>query len=68
VKALLEAKRVLKRRIKLSFAKFLKNMNLENFMKKKRHSFYSYATFYSFTEFKNFFNILSGFLYFEMIP
>jgi len=36
MKALLEAKRVLKRRIKLSFAKFLKNMNLENFMKKKK--------------------------------
>ena len=55
VKALLEAKRVLKKNGKIIICEIFKESELGKLYeekKKKGHPFYSYATFYSFSEFK----------------
>jgi len=55
VKALLEAKRVLKKNGKIIICEVFKESELGKLYeekKKKGHPFYSHATFYSFTEFK----------------
>jgi hypothetical protein len=68
VKTLLGAKRILKKEGLNYYLQSFKEAELEIIMKKKDIPFIAMLLLIVLLNLKNFFNILSGFLYLEMIP
>lgn len=68
MKTLLGAKRILKKEGLNYYLQSFKEAELEIIMKKKDIPFIAMLLLIVLLNLKNFFNILSGFLYLEMIP